>query len=35
VLTLTGIVRVVYGEDYPDPLAKEILSTIQVRPIRD
>jgi dCMP deaminase len=28
-----GIVQVVYGEDYPDPLAKEILSAIQVRPI--
>jgi len=26
-----GIVRVVYGEDYPDPLAKEILSAIQVQ----
>ena len=28
-----GIVRVIYDEDYPDPLSKEILSAIQVRPI--
>ena len=25
-----GIIRVVYRDDYPDPLAKEILSTISV-----
>ena len=25
-----GIVRVVYADDYPDPLAKEILSSIRV-----
>jgi dCMP deaminase len=28
-----GIAQVIYDEDYPDPLAKEILSVIQVRPI--
>jgi dCMP deaminase len=28
-----GIVRVVYDNDYPDPLAKEVLSTIQVQRI--
>lgn len=27
----SGIVEVVYDEDYPDPLAKEVLSTIRVR----
>ena len=26
-----GIAEVVYDEDYPDPLAKEVLSTIRVR----
>jgi len=30
-----GIVQVIYDEDYPDPLAKEILSAIQVQCIRD
>jgi dCMP deaminase len=29
-----GIARVIYDENYPDPLAKEILSAIQVQPIR-
>jgi len=29
-----GIARVIYGEDYPDPLAKEVLSAIQVEWIR-
>jgi dCMP deaminase len=29
-----GIVRVVYAEDYPDPLAKEILSSICVEHLR-
>jgi dCMP deaminase len=28
-----GIVRVIYDEDYPDPLSKEILSAIQVQRI--
>jgi len=27
----SGIAEVVYDEDYPDPLAKEVLSTIRVR----
>lgn len=30
-----GITSVVYDEDYPDPLAKEVLSTIQVRRINE
>ncbi len=30
-----GIVEVVYDEDYPDPLAKEILSTIRVRKVNE
>ncbi len=30
-----GIVEVVYDEDYPDPLAKEILSTIRVRKVSE
>jgi dCMP deaminase len=32
-LVNAGISRVIYDEDYPDPLAKEILSTIQVRKV--
>ena len=31
----SGIVRVIYDENYPDPLAKEMLSTIQVRRINE
>jgi len=30
-----GIARVIYDVDYPDPLAKEILSSIQVRRIKE
>jgi len=30
-----GIARVIYDEDYPDPLAKDILSAIQVQRTRN
>jgi len=32
-LVNAGIAEVIYDEDYPDPLAKEVLSTISVRKI--
>jgi len=34
-LVNSGIAEVVYDEDYPDPLAKEVLSTIRVRKVNE